>query len=543
MLPEFNVKSIDTRLSSDRLAHLCLYLMMAVLIAYYVLTKVVHHQFHPASLIGFGAVILLILIEAVSRFLPITKDWEMFNSGGFGALLVYNAAAAIIIIAYVPLFSPFLFITASVMFITIYYRGLWAYLYSIAVLVTIIVIYIIIYGLPKGNQEYFPILFVIFGGAFGGIIARAGAIDSAVRKEFVRISKSIEVDRQELRSLLNNMPTAVVAIDNTGNIEFYNSKATDYLILDQTKSKATSLISLVNKQGSPINIASLNQDIADKNISLKDTYRYQSNGLGLFLNIDISQIITNNASESGYILNITDITHDTSVNKERDQFVSSTYQELSTPISAAIESLTKLLNPDLTSNLSDRAVDELKNTYDKIIQLSSITNQLAMLSQAESNSLEIVYEDLDPLILVKQLEYIFLSQAEKKNLQLLVETEPNIGPIRTCKIFVEEILKNIISNAIKFTDHGTITIKLDRVEGDDSVIFSVKDTGVGISSADKDKVFNKYYKANSNSAIKAGAGIGLYLSNKLARDIGARMDLTSEINVGSTFMLRVPNVK
>jgi signal transduction histidine kinase len=344
---------------------------------------------------------------------------------------------------------------------------------------------------------------------------------------------------------MNNMPTAVIAIDIKGNILFYNSKAASYLVIDKIdKAAPPSLVIMRNKQGVAVNLASLAVDHNEDKLQLKDTYVYTDNEDTVYLGVDISPILTkHHKEEAGFILILRDITKEKSLDEERDEFISVTYHELRTPLATAEGSLSMLLDPEITVNITDHVRQQIQYTYDSITYLSNVTNQLAMLSQAEASNLKISYEELDAFILIKKLEYLFLEQAEKKSLQLVILTEPNTGVIRTSKVYVEEILKNLISNAIKFTDEGTITIKVGRIVGDDSITFTVSDTGVGISERDKDSVFSKYYRAEDYRTRKnGGTGLGLYLSSKLAGYISAKMEFESELNKGSTFILRVPNI-
>src|SRR5665213_1537889 len=117
MVPEFSVKRINEKLSNDPLVHIATGAYVVAIIAYYILTKGTHHQIHLSDLIGFSFGVGLIVLQAVSRFLPITKDWNTFNSGGTGALIVYNAAVSILLIGFVPIFSPFILLLPPVLFI------------------------------------------------------------------------------------------------------------------------------------------------------------------------------------------------------------------------------------------------------------------------------------------------------------------------------------------------------------------------------------------------------------------------------------------
>src|SRR5262249_297262 len=107
--------------------------------------------------------------------------------------------------------------------------------------------------------------------------------------------------------------------------------------------------------------------------------------------------------------------------------------------------------------------------------------------------------------------------------------------------YVHEILQNFLTNAIKYTDKGTVTLGAEPE--DDGVIFSVADTGFGIGQNDRPKLFTKFFRSEDwRVRQKTGTGLGLYVCAKLTGLIDAKVDVQSELNRGSTFRLHVPNL-
>jgi two-component system phosphate regulon sensor histidine kinase PhoR len=106
---------------------------------------------------------------------------------------------------------------------------------------------------------------------------------------------------------------------------------------------------------------------------------------------------------------------------------------------------------------------------------------------------------------------------------------------------VREILQNFITNAIKYTAEGSVMIK--AVSDPKGARFAISDTGIGISKADQEKVFDKFFRSEDYRTRQAkGTGLGLYVTVKLTRLIHAEIELTSELNKGSTFTVFVPNL-
>jgi signal transduction histidine kinase len=108
-------------------------------------------------------------------------------------------------------------------------------------------------------------------------------------------------------------------------------------------------------------------------------------------------------------------------------------------------------------------------------------------------------------------------------------------------LYVREILQNFITNAIKYSEKGSITVGARPQK--DGVVFTVSDTGIGISKADQERVFDKFFRSEDfRTRSNSGTGLGLYVTMKLTRLIHADISLESELNHGSTFSIFIPNI-
>lgn len=118
---------------------------------------------------------------------------------------------------------------------------------------------------------------------------------------------------------------------------------------------------------------------------------------------------------------------------------------------------------------------------------------------------------------------------------------PHLEMLRSSKLYVREILQNFITNAVKYTQKGSVTIA--AFAKSNGVLFEVRDTGIGISTGDQRKLFGKFFRADDPRTQKEnGTGLGLYVTMKLSKLIGAELDVHSELNQGSTFSIFVPNL-
>jgi signal transduction histidine kinase len=172
--------------------------------------------------------------------------------------------------------------------------------------------------------------------------------------------------------------------------------------------------------------------------------------------------------------------------------------------------------------------------------LSNLINDLAMLSRADNSK---AFENLETFSageLVNNLVRDYQPKAAQKKLALQPQINQALGLITTNQLYVREILQNFLTNAIKYTEKGGITLAAQPSAS--GVVFSVADTGIGIGKSEQSLLFNKFFRSEDWRVRQiTGTGLGLYVSAKLAKLINAKIGVRSELNKGSVFSLDVPN--
>ena len=213
--------------------------------------------------------------------------------------------------------------------------------------------------------------------------------------------------------------------------------------------------------------------------------------------------------------------------------------EIRTPLNAVI-GFADALRQESFGPLGDHRYRD----YAKLIQESgqhvlSLVNDLLDLSKAESDKLTVEAVDLDVAELVKRCAEMMQLEAERAGLSLRVEVSPRLGAMRLDPKIVRQILLNLLSNAVKFTDEGDITIRARQL--DQNLVVSVQDSGVGMSKEDLERVGERFYQARQQGVRGArGSGLGLALSQALAKAHGGRLDLSSTPGQGTTATLTLP---
>jgi signal transduction histidine kinase len=148
-------------------------------------------------------------------------------------------------------------------------------------------------------------------------------------------------------------------------------------------------------------------------------------------------------------------------------------------------------------------------------------------------------EQIDVADLVTELQSAYTKQATDKGLKLEAHTTGK-PVLVSSRLYVREVLQNFVTNAIKYTEEGSVSIKAKPAKN--GVAFSVADTGIGISKTDRKRVFEKFFRSEDfRTRSTNGTGLGLYVTAKLARLLHADLKLSSRLNHGSVFEITIPN--
>jgi signal transduction histidine kinase len=169
--------------------------------------------------------------------------------------------------------------------------------------------------------------------------------------------------------------------------------------------------------------------------------------------------------------------------------------------------------------------------------LSEMVNDLSTLSRADRKDKEMAIETFGIADVLSELELAYKPLAEKKKLDYVSKVEDGLPNITTSRLYLKEILQNLISNAIKYTETGSVNIAV-RKNSDKKIHIAVHDTGLGISLADQENVFDKFWRSEDVlTRSTEGTGLGLYIASRLAKRINSQIELTSKTGSGSTFEL------
>ena len=354
------------------------------------------------------------------------------------------------------------------------------------------------------------------------------------------------LEHERLNSLINSLADGVIAVDELQNIAIYNGAALNILdVNSELKArKLSDVIKLIDKNNQNIDIEKIVKNTTTQ-YTTRDLRLSYPNGeyINIYLSIAPVHLSYGVSGTRGHVLLLRDITHEKSLEEERDEFISVISHELRTPIAIAEGNLSNAqFVVDRQEDVSDAIKKALKASYDQIIFLGSMINDLATLSRAERGKLNVDIESINVVDLVNNLKQSYEPAAQAKGLKLLTKTDPKLEMLQSSQLYVREILQNFITNSIKYTETGKITV--EAIAKPNGVLFKVSDTGIGISKSEKEKVFDKFFRSEDyRTKASPGTGLGLYVTVKLSHLIHADINLDSELNKGSTFSILIPNLK
>jgi len=224
----------------------------------------------------------------------------------------------------------------------------------------------------------------------------------------------------------------------------------------------------------------------------------------------------------------------------KSDFLANMSHELRTPLNSSLI-LAKLLADNPEENLTDEQVKYARTIQSSGNDLLNLINDILDLSKIEAGHVEIRPETVSLDRLVKNIQQVFQPIAQEKQLAFDIDIAPQCPTtIDTDLQRLEQVLKNLLSNAFKFTEQGQVGLAIRR-SGDGHVALSVTDTGIGISADQQQSVFEAFRQADGTISRKyGGTGLGLSISRELVRLLGGSIQLKSSEGKGSTFTIIIP---
>ncbi|MEG3910664.1 PAS domain S-box protein [Microcoleus sp. w2-18bC1] len=249
----------------------------------------------------------------------------------------------------------------------------------------------------------------------------------------------------------------------------------------------------------------------------------------------------------GYLIDISDrkqaeleFQQANEANQAKTVFLANMSHELRTPLNSIL-GFTQLMSYErnLTPSLQERL--QIVNRSGR--HLLDLINDILDLSKIESGRMTINPSDFDLTSLLTSIEEMFQVKVQSKEVQLIFELESDLPQfVRSDKKKLYQVLVNLLGNAIKFTNQGSVTLRVRAAQRDQTschLCFEVEDTGVGIAPTEIDSLFKVFVQAQAGNNLSQGSGLGLAISQKLVKLMGGQIQVKSTLNRGSTFSFEI----
>lgn len=466
-------------------------------------------------------------------------------------LVAYHIMASLLIIFFAKVGSIYPFVWLIMLFLTNYFYGRRMSIFSLLILVMVIEMQLYHAILVEASLTRTEVIAafsqIALIGAISLFFVDTQAVTDKNHRIVVNTMAKAQMERQRLTSLINSMTDGVIATDSDGIVKLYNAAALNVLDTntDLNGRHIGSVLKIVDTQSKSVDTLKLvtqnNTFVQTRDYRLKYS---KDEFINLSLNISPIKLGYRQNADTGFIFTFRDITREKSLEEERNEFVSVISHELRTPVTiteANISNLKFIMNhpspdPSILMNSVEAA-------HKQIIYLANMLNDLSTLSRAERGALELNPEPINPVDVLQSLFTDYRSEAAAKKLKLKIDIAPGTPTeIISNKLYMREILQNFITNSIKYTPKGSVTLSAEKKTG--GVLYKVSDTGIGISKSDQKKVFDKFFRSEDfRTRESSGTGLGLYVTMKLCKLLQAKLDLKSQLNKGSVFSIYIPDLR
>jgi PAS domain S-box-containing protein len=358
--------------------------------------------------------------------------------------------------------------------------------------------------------------------------------------------------------ILGAIEDGVIMVGNDNLIQLINpaaSKITEWPAEEAVGLDFHSVLNVVNEKGEPLadNLRPFPRALASgQTIRENNLHLATKTGKRIVLSIIVSPLFeASGKPATGAIGVFRDITQEKAEQAQRSDFISTASHEMRTPVAAIEGYLSLALNPKI-SKVDDNARKLLEKASASTKHLGVLFQDLLTSSRAEDGALQSYPQVIELGEVVQQVAEAERFHAQEKGLTLrfVVSSDPALGGGKVIKPLyyvyadthrIQEVLTNLINNAIKYTPEGGVTVTLT---GDATVIqVQVADTGPGIPSEDLPHLFQKFYRVdNSMTRTIGGTGLGLFICRKIIELYNGRIWIESELGKGSIFFINLPRL-
>ena len=370
------------------------------------------------------------------------------------------------------------------------------------------------------------------------------------------LEQKVEQRTSEIKAIIDNMVDGLVVVDGENRITQFNPAIAGMIGVSSKAVSAAKNYTDVFKEQAIANLVANTRanpkQVFSEEFSLPDRRTGKAVATSIYRDIDTSENAEPITSYLGTVILIRDITAEKEVDRMKTDFISTVSHELRTPLTSVLgfakliqkkleESILPLIQTDDKKvNRSIRQVTEnIAIIVSEGTRLTKLINEVLDVAKIEAGKMQ---WNMDRLEITEVIDRAFAATSalfEQKGLEPIKAIAADLPKIEGDKDRLIQVVINLISNAVKFTDKGCITCQVKQQ--DQSIVVSVTDQGVGISESDQPKVFEKFKQVGDTLTDKPqGTGLGLPISREIVEYHGGKIWVESELGKGSTFSFSLP---
>lgn len=336
----------------------------------------------------------------------------------------------------------------------------------------------------------------------------------------------VEAERARLAAVLDRMTDGVLIADSGGQIQFANPAAER---LFETKNAVGRRVVEVLRHYQLVEAWQRSRDTGEaqeESVEIPARRRF------------LQLVVLPDRQTGGSLLMVQDLTRVRRLETVRRDFISNVSHELRTPL-ASLKALTETLRDGALEDpkAAPRFLERIETEVDALTQMAT---ELLELSRIESGQVPLELKAVPAAALLLSAVERMRAQAERAGITILIDNTEDVAPLRADPTRLEQVLVNLIHNAIKFTRPGGEVILATQTEAD-FVRFSVRDSGAGIPAEDLERIFERFYKAD-RARSGGGTGLGLSIARHIVEMHGGKIWAESLEGQGSTFFFTIPKI-
>ncbi len=374
-------------------------------------------------------------------------------------------------------------------------------------------------------------------------------LEESSRELFVanqKLIKERDYTNKKLENIVDNIGGVLFETDLDGNFTFLNNAWAEYSGIPINKAVGRSFRQFLHGENID-GFKRFDELFSKEKEHIKFIFKHKKNDELMWFEVKSKLIKDSKGTSTGFIGTIIDITNlkETEIelqkaSKSKDEFLSTMSHEIRTPLNA----VTGLANILLMEEYLPDQLENLKALKYSGEHLLGLINDLLDFDKIKSGKLKLVEKDFSLNYFLESIKSHFSLRTEKKGLIFNVIKENDVPDnIIGDKLKLTQIIKNLLSNSLKFTENGCINLSVKNLgvnENKVKLIFKVIDTGIGISKSRQESIFESFMQENSETSIKyGGTGLGLSISKKLLNLQGSDLIVESELGKGSTFFFEI----